>query len=85
MNGGWQVFTVINFCDTKENCLQTFEGLDLKQNQHKNTKEKMVAYLRRIGVGTSAHCSRRFHLNVTHFETKIIKRQKQNAKKAGRP
>ena len=55
------------------------------QNQHKITKDKMVAYLRRIGPGTSAHCSRRFHLNVTNFETKIVKRQKQKAKKAGRP
>ena len=42
------------------------------------TKDKMVAYLRRIGPRTSAHYWRRFDLNVTYFETKIkIKRQKK--------
>ena len=44
------------------------------------TKDKMVAYLGRIGPRTSTHHWRRFDLNVTYFKTKS-KQQKQKTEK----
>ena len=48
--------------------------------QNQMTKDKMVAYLGRIGPRTSTHHWRRFDLNVTYFKTKS-KQQKQKTEK----